>query len=299
MGTGFLDEPVWSESMQFSSSQARLSFGVAQGRKRMPRGGWFLAGFVAAIIAATGQAQAQTFSLGANFTSMSYTGSSGEPPDTMGAAGPNHFVAFNNDGFSVFSKNGTPVSSVSPTTFWSNAIGVNPGGLTDPRILYDPASQRWFAVMITTDQTTNNKILFARSNTADPTQGFKGVSFTTTNGRFADFPTLGLDANGIYVGTNNFTGGGSFSSGGLYSAPKADLLADPPTLARATKFPTLSANTVGFTLQPAVNYGPKSAGEPTPILATSSSSSTRYNFTKLSGTTAAGTTLGATSSKTV
>ena len=49
-------------------------------------------------------------------------------------------------------------------SFWTNALGSDPGNLSDPRILYlYPASQRWFAVMITTDQTTNNKILFARS----------------------------------------------------------------------------------------------------------------------------------------
>src|SRR2546423_1465621 len=264
--------------MVVSSSQARSRFGMAQERIRMPRSGRFLAGCVIAITVAIGQSQAQTLSLGANFTSMSYSSSSGEPPDTMGAAGPNHFVAFNNDGFSIFSKNGTPVSSVSPTTFWTNALGVNPGGLSDPRILYDPASQRWFAVMITTDQATNNKILFARSNTADPTQGFKGVSFTTTNGRFADFPTLGLDANGIYVGTNNFTSGGSFRNEGLYSVPKADLIAATPTLARLTSFGALSANTYGFTLQPAVNFGPKLSTDPEIILAKNNTTSGRDNF---------------------
>ena len=95
--------------------------------------------------------------------------------------------------------------------------------------------------MVTTDQSTNNKILFARLNAADPTQGFKGVSFTTTNNRFADFPTLGLDANGVYVGTNNFSARGLFRSEGLYSVPKADLLANTPTLSRLTSFSAFSA----------------------------------------------------------
>src|SRR3954471_1019357 len=177
----------------------------------------------AALIALAAPTDAQSLSIGANFTTITRSQTAPlagifEPPDTMGAAGPNHFVAFNNGSFSIFNKNGSLVSQVSDTSFWTSALGSNPGGLSDPRLLYDPASQRWFAIMITTDQSTNNKILFARSNTADPTQGFKGVSFTTTNNRFADYPTLGLDANGVYVGTNNFTGGGSFSSEGLYSA---------------------------------------------------------------------------------
>src|SRR3954463_9887656 len=215
-----------------------------------------------ALAAIAVPSNAQSLSVGANFTTITRSQTAPlagifEPPDSMGAAGPNHFVEFNNGSFSVFNKNGSLVSQVSDTSFWTSALGVNPGGLSDPRILYDPASQRWFAIMITTDQATNNKILFARSNTADPTQGFKGVSFTTTNGRFADFPTLGLDANGVYVGTNNFSSGGTFRSEGLYSVPKADLLAPSPTLARLTSFPSLSLGTVGFTLQPAVNFGPK------------------------------------------
>ena len=254
---------------------------------------------LAAVAGASGPARGQTFSIGANFTSMTYTQSTGEPPDTMAAVGPNYFVVSQNDGFSIFNKRGVLVSSESPAAFWTSALGSNPGGLTDPRILYDPASQRWFAVMVTTDQSTDNKILFARSNSADPTQGFKGVSYTTTNNRFADFPTLGLDANGLYVGTNNFSGGGLFRSEGLYSVPKADLLAATPTLARLTSFSVLNASTVGFTLQAAVNYGPKQPTDPEIILANNFTSSTRYNFTPLNGTSGAGATVGSTTLKTV
>ncbi len=153
--------------------------------------------------------------------------------------------------------------------------------------------------MVTTDQSTNNKILFARSNAADPTQGFKGVSFTTTNNRFADFPTLGLDANGVYVGTNNFSARGLFRSEGLYSVPKADLLANTPTLSRLTSFSALSANTVGFTLQAVVNYGPKLPSDRQIILARNNTSAVQYNFTPLDGTSDSGATIGSTTVKTV
>jgi hypothetical protein len=216
----------------------------------------------------------------------------------MGAAGPNHFVSFVNGSFSVFGKNGTLVSQVSDTSFWTTALGSNPGGLSDPRILYDPASQRWFATMITTDQKNNNNILYARSNTSDPTQGFKAVSFMTNTGRFADFPTLGVDANGVYVGTNNFHGQ-TLSSLALYSVPKTDLIASTPSLARITSFTGLSTSTYGFTLQPVVNYGPKQPTDPTPIVATNNGSFGKYNFTSLNGTTGSGATLGSTTVKNV
>ena len=61
-------------------------------------------------------AQVQTFSLGTDFTTMSYSQSTGEPPDTMGAAGAEYIVTFNNDGFSVFGKDGTLISSTSPSS---------------------------------------------------------------------------------------------------------------------------------------------------------------------------------------
>src|SRR5262249_27637671 len=228
-------------------------------------------------------------------SSFALFGNNLEPPDTMGAAGQQHFVAFNNGNFSIFNKNGTLVSQVSDTTFWTTALGASPGGLSDPRILYDPASQRWFASMITTGQNIKNNILIARSNTSDPTQGFKAMSFTTTNNRFADYPTLGLDANGIYIGTNNFTSAtGSFSGVGMYSVPKAHITANTPTLTHLTNNGTLDANTLGFTLQAAVNYGPKLATDPTPILAHNAQFFSEYNFTTLNGTTGPGATIGAT-----
>src|SRR5438128_1998332 len=74
--------------------------------------------------AATRPAAAQTFNVGANFTTMTLESSfanlstATEPPDTMGAAGMQHFVAFNNGSFSIYNKNGTPVSQVSDTSFW-------------------------------------------------------------------------------------------------------------------------------------------------------------------------------------
>ncbi len=221
----------------------------------------------------------------------------------MGAAGPNHFVAFNNGSFSIYNKNGSLLSQVSDESFWTSALGTDPGGLTDPRILYDPASQRWFATMVTTDQATNNEILFARSNTSDPTQGFKAVSYTTTNGRFADFPTLGLDANGVFVGTNNFNSTGTrLRSLALYSVPKADLLAPTPTLSRlTTNYNAVSTSTYGFAFQAAVDYGPKSASDPEPIMSVPNTSLpfSQYKFETLSGTSGAGATLSTATNKTV
>ncbi len=258
--------------------------------------------FVLASI--VGPAHAQTFSIGGNFTTITRSQTNAlvgiiEPPDTMGAAGPNNFVTFNNGSFSIFSKNGALVSQVSDTSFWTSALSSDPGGLSDPRVLYDPASQRWFASMITTDQATNNKVLVARSNSSDPTQGFQGVSFSTISNRFADFPTLGLDANGVYLTTNNFNTSDTFRSLSVYSLPKADLIAATPSLARLTSRTALSSTTYGFTLQASVDYGPKLATDPEPIVSTSNTTFGQYKYVNLSGTSGAGATLGSVTTKSV
>lgn len=246
----------------------------------------------------------QSFSIGANFTTITRSQTSVlsgilEPPDTMGAAGPNDFVEFNNGSFSIYNKNSSLVSQESDTTFWTSALGSNPGGLTDPRVLYDPLTQRWYASMVTTDQVTNNKVLIARSNSADPTQGFKAVSFSTLSNRFADFPALGMDANAVYLTTNNFNTSDTFRSMSIYSIPKADLDAATPSIARLSSHTALSPSTYGFTMQAATDYGPKLPTDPEPIISTSNLAFSQYKFVKLSGTSNSGATLGAVTTRTV
>ena len=118
--------------------------------------------------------------------------------------------------------------------------------------MFDHASGRWFASEITTT-STGNKVLLGRSNSDDPTGTWKGVSFTANSG-FGDYDTLGLDADAVYIGTNNFTSStGSLTVVSLFSIPKADLLANTPSITNMTSFENLDANARGFTLQGAVN----------------------------------------------
>ena len=103
------------------------------------------------------------------------------PPDTMGAIGPNDFAELINGVFAVYDKSSGALvgSRISDTTFWSTKVGIGAdlsAGLTDPRILYDPASRHWFATEVTA-VSTGNLVLLGRSDTADPTGTWQGVSF--------------------------------------------------------------------------------------------------------------------------
>jgi hypothetical protein len=229
-------------------------------------------------------------------TAEALTGSAFAPPDTDGAIGLNHYVEFINGAFSVYNRDGTLAAPrISDQTFWTNA-GLSVSGLSDTRILYDTVSQRWFAAELTTAERINNHLLLARSDTSDPTGAWKAVSLNAATGRFADYTQLGLDANGVYLTSNNFNSFGSFTGVSVYSIPKADLLAATPSTARLSRFNDLSG---AFALQPVVDYANAKGAAPFYSAVPNSAGSTSLVTGRLSGSGAAGASLAPLGSATV
>ena len=101
-------------------------------------------------------------------------------------------------------------------------------------------------------------IYLAVSNSSDPTAGFNAFQIPVNGpaGQFNDFETLGLDADGVYLTTQNFAGGGGFNGTSLYSIPKADLVAAVPSIANLTRIENQPTGTLPFRTQPAVDFGP-------------------------------------------
>ncbi len=202
--------------------------------------------------------------IGQNFTASTYNVDvTSLPPDPNGAVGPQHFVEFINGAFAVYTKtNGANVKRVTDLHFWSTAgVLVSPDdAVTDPRIIYDPAVQRWFASMVdasqsAVDPTVNaNDFLFAVSDGADPTGTWHGFLFQADpdTGYFADFPTLGVDGGAVYLSGDFFHGMTTAEGPGLVSIPKADLLAAAPTVTNRTWFGIMGYAQRGQVLQPAI-----------------------------------------------
>ncbi len=229
----------------------------------------------------------QSASIGASFETHSRTSVSNisgfivVPPDTMGAIGPNHWGQISNGGqVSFYNKAGTATYNQSDEFFWNTTVGVAEAPAGDSRMLFDPLSGRWFALAFT-GEATNNKILMARSNTANPNDGWQGGVITQTTGLFADYPTLGIDKNGVYIGTNNF--GASFSSVSMFSLNKNEFINNPGNVNSAaitTKFLQQSADARGFTLQGVVNSNlGQSANAPGHFLAVDNELFSRLNWT--------------------
>jgi PEP-CTERM motif len=143
------------------------------------------------------------------------------PPDTMGAVGTNHYFESSNGSFQAFNKNtGALLQTWAMPTFWANA-GLAAGGLGDNRVLFDSISNRWMVIGFA---GTTNVINMAVSATDNALGTWNATSFTVTAaGTTADYPTLAIDRDAVYIGTNNFTPG--YSGTSLLILPRASAFA--------------------------------------------------------------------------
>ena len=225
----------------------------------------------------TTQLHAAAYRIGLNFQGSKFgTDALGSPADGNGAIGPNHFVEFINGRFSVYSKTtGVRVKTSDDVTFWSRAgvtIAAN-FGISDPRVIYDVYSSRWFACMVDFNRSSPgsaNHFLVAVSATSDPTGTWRGLSFSpdTATSFFADFPTLGLDANGLYISGFMFDVNGNSRGTVIDAIPKISLFQVPPTTSGIRRSGVVSSSARGQIVQPAVTTG--NATTPEVMLAVSS-----------------------------
>jgi hypothetical protein len=174
------------------------------------------------------------------------------PPDTQGDIGPSQFIAMVNGRVRSYSKTtGAPdgVLDADTDVFWASVMTPGSGNFTtDPHIRYDRLSGRWFAVMIDVPGGTgsqSNRIMLAVSDGGTITDSTNFHFFSIpegVSGEFADYPTLGIDKNALYIGTNQFktTGVQGFAGTNVYVVNKASLIAGTPS---ATRFRAVSSAT--------------------------------------------------------
>ena len=154
------------------------------------------------------------------------------PPDSMADIGPNQIVVCVNGRIRTFTKAGIADGALSMDTsnFFLSVNGNN--GVSDPRVRYDRISGRWFITMITVN--TPNRVLIAVSSGPTISSGSSFTLFqfqhdlvgTTPNsdtGFFADYDTLGVDVNALYIGVNIFNGN-TFQNTTGFVVKKASLL---------------------------------------------------------------------------
>lgn len=189
------------------------------------------------------------------------------PPDTMGAVGPNHLVSLLNSDFGVFDKTtGAVLRKITLQSFWASlgtATGQPANFPYDTKVLYDPSSDRFFAVTLGGPNSPDSWILVAVSSTSDPTGAWSKWAIdadrdnnTQQFQNWADFPGVGLDGNNLYVSANMFSNSDSFQYGKIWVLPKAQLLSGSSRITW-TEFRDPPGS--DFNMQPAHTFGTATA----------------------------------------
>lgn len=252
-----------------------------------------LGGCAAALLALSSPAsRAQT--IGANFAGQSFLGGAVSIPlGTDGAIGPT-IMSGSNAGIKPYTEflngiqtvynaqTGATLAQTTDDQFWSSAnVSLGSDLVSDPRVIFDPAIGRWLATSITipidsqgNPVITDNRFLIAVSKTADPTDltdGWSKFAIDTNPASgdkdfFADFDQLGVNADNLYIGTNQFGGStneaqATFQSTGFAVIPLASLTSATPSTAGSQLIPYVDYNATGPTAHPVINLDNSSEPE--------------------------------------
>jgi hypothetical protein len=196
-----------------------------------------------------------------------------------------------NDVLNIYGSDGSSLLGVTDlNTFYGYPAAIdrtkNPlqfgPSITDPTCHFDAASQRWFHVVLTLDRAVvtsqnlngKNHLDIAVSNTSNPLGSWTifhlpvqndGTNGTPNHGCVArvrgvlvpaqclgDYPHIGMDANGLYITTNEFDlfTPGRFHGAQIYGISKQGLISGGP--ANVVQFDTTA-------LAPTLPFGYKAS----------------------------------------
>lgn len=172
--------------------------------------------------------------IGTQWTSVTQSEVSLNPPDTQIGVGPTQVLTIINGYIRVHNKNGV-MGSLNTTTdsFFNSVRGGNFVG--DSRVRYDNLASRW--VLSSETFTYPNRILLAYSDGPTITnttvwtffffqQDQVGTVPNVDAGRLADYQTMGVDEDGIIIGANMFLSG--FQGCSIWVLRKSDVYDGAP-----------------------------------------------------------------------
>jgi IPT/TIG domain-containing protein len=160
------------------------------------------------------------------------------PPDTQLAAGDGYLVEMVNDSGSIWTKKGALVNKV----FDLNVFFMVPSGQTfsDPRVVYDTLSGRWFASGLSFTSSLGSQVYVAVSSTSDPTGSWNIYPAAASSNVLHDQPKLGVSSDKVVESWNDFPSGAYFSGSETWAFQKSDLLSASSTLHAAAEGPDSS-----------------------------------------------------------
>lgn len=119
------------------------------------------------------------------------------PPDVQVAVGPDNIVEMVNTSEEIWTKQDKPITSISLYAFYSVPSS---DFLSDPRIFYDPTSDRWFSSIL---DVSTDSVKVGVSDSNDPAKAWNiyNVSF---GANCPDQPAIAAGGDKLVVSANDF-----------------------------------------------------------------------------------------------
>ncbi len=159
------------------------------------------------------------------------------PPDVQVATGPNHVVEMVNLEGEIFSKQGVTNKTFTLSSFFKTGSNF----ISDPKVLFDASSGRWFASIV---DVTLFSVLVGVSSTSDPT-GIWTLYALSAGGLLPDQPIIGVSNDEFVASANDFFSH-SFVGAQYWVLNKGEMLTGS-----AVSFVTSGANGGFFSIHPA------------------------------------------------
>jgi hypothetical protein len=138
------------------------------------------------------------------------------PPDTTGAIGPDRYVETVNTAYAIYNRSGSQLNSGSLSSLTGVASGLFGYALSDPQMMWDPTTQRFYYVALYYDSLffSDNGLAIGWSKTATPASSSDFCHYTVPFGSgFPDYPKLGDSHDFLIVGYNMFSSAGNTYDG--------------------------------------------------------------------------------------
>src|SRR3954454_19733150 len=116
------------------------------------------------------------------------------PPDTTGAIGPDRYVETVNTTYAIYNRSGSQLNSGSLSALTGISGGIFGYALSDPQMMWDPTTQRFYYAALYYDSLTmsDNGLAIGWSKTASPASSSDFCQYTVQFGSdFPDYPKLG------------------------------------------------------------------------------------------------------------
>ncbi len=218
---------------------------------------------------ATGISATQT--VHSNFLGATLAEGGSVPPDNNGDIGTTQVCVAANGRLKFFARNTvcqtaqTTLLTTSNTPLAGPALNVDldvfftpvtTAGVSDPHVRFDRLTSRWFIVAIDLAAASNKCVIAVSSGaTVSSSANFTFFSFvfdaltpvpaSPYAGGFFDYPTLGVDANALYIGGRMFNAAGTaYTGASVFVVRKTSVLGAGPIV--TTAFHQLGTSSAGI-----------------------------------------------------